>query len=133
MRTQGWERRLSKYLTEKNNAPFQWGENDCVLFAAKAVEAVSGYNFYQDYLPYTTEEEAKAILDINGGIEGLVAKFLGGGYINYRLAKRGDVVLIKSPLLSLGIVDDSGQKIVSVGPEGAVRLPLKMATRVWSF
>lgn len=37
-----WEARLGTYLAERRTMPFAWGSNDCALFAAGAVEAMTG-------------------------------------------------------------------------------------------
>lgn len=37
-----WEQRLAEYLASKANARFCWGREDCALFAAGAVLAVTG-------------------------------------------------------------------------------------------
>ncbi len=132
-RQTGWEMAFSDYLAAARGAPFAWGTNDCMLFAAKAVEVITGLNFYKQYLPYNTESEANLILQANGGLQAMVSKVMGNGYTNYRQARRGDLALIKMPDFSLGIIDDSGQGIASVAPGGAVRLPIRMAARVWSY
>lgn len=132
-RKQGWEKAFSDYLIAQRAAPFEWGVNDCVLFAAKGLEVITGLNFYEQYLPYSDEAQAQEIMDANGGIQGLVGNVFGGGYTNYRLARRGDLALMKLPQLTLGIIDDTGQKIASVSLDGAVRLPIRMAARVWSY
>lgn len=131
VRVENWPKELSDYLSEMKDSPFEWGQNDCVLFAAKAIERITGSNFYFQYLPYDSEESAKKIILENGGIAGLVSKHLGPGSRNILSAKRGDLVLMKVPSDTLGIVDDSGQRIASVGPNGIARLPLSKAWRVW--
>lgn len=37
-----WEARLNTYLAERRAMPFAYGSNDCALFAAGAVEAMTG-------------------------------------------------------------------------------------------
>lgn len=37
-----WEQRLAAFLEETKVRPFEWGRCDCALFAAGAVEAVTG-------------------------------------------------------------------------------------------
>ncbi|MEJ5079806.1 DUF6950 family protein [Ochrobactrum sp. MYb379] len=44
-----WRTRLSAYLYEVAHKPFQWGVHDCALFAAGAVEAMTGEDFAADY------------------------------------------------------------------------------------
>jgi hypothetical protein len=42
MRVKNWETRLAAYLTERGGMAFAYGANDCALFAAGAVEAITG-------------------------------------------------------------------------------------------
>ncbi|MBC8718181.1 hypothetical protein H5024_11235 [Ochrobactrum sp. Marseille-Q0166] len=44
-----WRPRLSAYLYEVAHKPFKWGEHDCALFAAGAVEAMTGADFAAEY------------------------------------------------------------------------------------
>ncbi len=44
-----WRTRLSVYLHEVAHKPFQWGEHDCALFAAGAVQATTGEDFARDH------------------------------------------------------------------------------------
>lgn len=133
-RPEGWDMRLSAYLQENRSTPFQWGVKDCVMFAAKGLEAVSGVNMYAEYEGYATKEQAEEIITANGGISELVSKHLGPGHRNFKQAKRGDLVLMKMPELTIGIVDDSGQRIAALTlKDGLVRLPLTKAWRVWSY
>ena len=42
MRISTWEDSLSNYIAIKRHEPFEYGVNDCCLFAAGAVEAITG-------------------------------------------------------------------------------------------
>lgn len=42
MRISTWECALSDYIATKRHEPFEYGVNDCCLFAAGAVEAITG-------------------------------------------------------------------------------------------
>lgn len=41
-RLSAWESRLASYLADRAGEPFAYGVNDCALFAAGAVEAITG-------------------------------------------------------------------------------------------
>lgn len=129
---EGWEKRLSAYIVAMKNTSFEWGVNDCILFAAKGYEIIHGIDYYSQYLPYSTEEEAKEILKNNGGFKGIISKSLGSGHKNFLKAKRGDPVLMKIPNYTCGLVDDTGQFIIAPGKDGMVRYPINKATWVWS-
>jgi hypothetical protein len=42
MRLTDWETRLSAFVAENRDQPYQWGAWDCLLFACAAVEAITG-------------------------------------------------------------------------------------------
>lgn len=129
-----WPMRLSNYLSERRKMPFEWGVNDCVMFAAHAVEALTGVNYYSDYIrTYSTKEEAAKILKELGGMSGLISKHIADSHTNIFKAKRGDLVMAKLPLHTMGVVDDGGQFAVFVTEEGLIRKPLKFVTRIWSY
>lgn len=132
MRPEGWELRLSNYIKSVKDKPFKWGENDCILFSAKAHEAIYLEDCYSKYLPYSSEEEAQEILKKNGGFEKIIGSNLGKPHKNILKAKRGDLVLLKIPSITCGVVDDSGQHILCPSEKGIVRYPLNKAYRVWS-
>ncbi|MDO5632142.1 MAG: hypothetical protein Q4G22_09920 [Paracoccus sp. (in: a-proteobacteria)] len=44
MRVYNWEARLSDYIAQVAERPFEYGVYDCALFAAGGVEAVTGTN-----------------------------------------------------------------------------------------
>lgn len=131
-RVGNWPKLLSLYITEKRTEPFKWGDNDCLMFIAKWLEICTGRNIYDEYLGYSTEEQANIILQQNGGAEAILTKSLGPGSRKYLSAKRGDIVIIKLPLDTAGIVDDSGQFVVAVGFDGLMKFPLKMIWKVWN-
>lgn len=133
MRSERWEMALSEYLKEMKDVPFEWGRNDCILFAAKGFERLTGKNHYAEYLGYSTEEEAKKILESNGGFDGIIGKHIGPSKKDWRKAKRGDVCLMKIPHITCGIVDDSGRFVAVPSEKGLVRRPLSDAWRVWIY
>lgn len=133
MRFEDWPKILSEYIASRRTMDFKWGENDCILFAAKGYEALTGIDYYSQYLPYKTEKKAREILKEHGGFEGIIGNHIGPGHRNILKAKRGDVVLLKMPDLTCGLVDDSGQFVVAPGKDGIKRVPLAKAWRIWSY
>lgn len=132
-RKEGWDKILSNYLIAARAAPFVWGENDCMLFVSKCVEALTGVNFYDPFLGYADEAGAKETLSAHGGVIGIIRSCLGEGTKTILTAKRGDVAVVKAPELTGGIVDDSGQFICVATAEGMKRIPLTKALRIWSY
>ena len=49
MRTPYWRSALAAYIAETMRKPFAWGLHDCALFAAGAVEAMTGNDPAADY------------------------------------------------------------------------------------
>ena len=47
-RSNDWPTELAKFLLSKRSEPFQWGENDCCLFAADAILAMGGDDVASD-------------------------------------------------------------------------------------
>lgn len=85
-----WPERLAQYIDARRHAPFAWGVNDCAMFAADAVVALTGV----DPVPsvrgtYDDARGAADLIDAAGGLRELVplpAKTVGH-------AQRGDIVL----------------------------------------
>lgn len=135
-RLEGWDLLLSAFLLSRADTPFEWGVNDCALFAADAVLAITGTDIAASYRGYTTAEEAQDILDAHGGLQGLATT--GFGFEpseNPLMAQRGDAVLMMlNGNLTCGIVDDSGQNIACVSEaDGLTHLPLIEALEIWSY
>lgn len=133
VRQEGWELRLSNYLKSSQTKEFVWGENDCVLFAVKAAEKITYEDHYSQYLGYTNEAGAKMIITEAGGLEKLISRHFGNYHKNILSAKRGDLVMLKLPSKTIGIVDDSGRFVCGVSERGYERVPLNKAWCVWSY
>ena len=127
MRLDNWEKLLNDYLSQVG--PFEWGANDCCLFAANGVLAMTGEDYAKPYRGYKTAKGALGKLkDI--GVNGVATKALGEPKPP-TLAKRGDVVSFESgDGLALGLC--IGAKIAAVGQDGLIMLPMNQALQAWS-
>jgi hypothetical protein len=127
MRFDNWEKLLNDYLSQVG--PFEWGANDCCLFAANGVLAMTGEDYAKPYRGYKTAKGALSKLkDI--GVDGVATKALGEPKPP-TLAKRGDVVSFESgDGLALGLC--IGAKIAAVGQDGLIMLPMNQALQAWS-
>lgn len=117
-------------LLKRHEAPLEWGVNDCVQFAADAVEVYGGR---RPELPkYSSEREARAIIADGGGLETLVTRALGEP-INPKDAQVGDTVLavFAESGAMLGVCDPPWFW-VRAARGGYIPLHLKRANRVWS-
>ena len=89
-----WRLRLDALLHERLAAPFAWGTNDCAIFCADAVLALTG----RDPLPaalrrHRSALQAQRALGRRGGLEQLVHATLGVP-VDLAALMDGDVVLV---------------------------------------
>jgi hypothetical protein len=137
-------RELHNFLLARAHAPFVWGTNDCALFAADAIKAITDIDIAADFRgKYATEAEAFALIQTVTGkgtdtatAVGDAAEWCAGkaGLVEIapRFAQRGDLLVMEdSGRLSAGIVHLTGRHGVSVGHDGLLRLPVATWTRAW--
>jgi hypothetical protein len=119
-----WARRLSQALKEKQNDPFEWGENDCALFASDLMESITGTDPAEWFRgEYSTEQGAYKALkrspfsnnaeDFNKLFTSVVSTLSeqnGMDQINRDFMQRGDLGLVKQQddLLAMGIFVGNG-------------------------
>ncbi len=139
IRRPDWQSRLSDYLVRTANRPFQYGELDCGLFVAGAIEAMTGVDVAAELRgEYSSRKTAFAAIrrlcgraSMTGIADYLAAKH-GLREMPVALAQRGDAVQLghgcRSPL---AIVAMHGTEILVPCADGILRLPLSYATRAW--
>lgn len=113
-----WRSRLAAYIERVRRAPFAWSTHDCCMFAAGAVEAVTGAD--------PAAELRGTYGDLAGGMTALGRAGFAGPVDMARalfdrvppaLAQVGDVAVVDTPEgPALGVVQ--GPSIFVVGPEG---------------
>ena len=131
-----WSSRFYHALHEKKYQPFQWGTTDCLLFCADMIREITGTDLAKD---------VRGKYDSLEGACHFLKSFAGGGMIQAiekiaeeaeapeippLSAQRGDVVIIETGLgdtLAVCI----GEDVMSVGPHGAVKVPLTEAKKAW--
>jgi hypothetical protein len=128
MRFENWESRLAVFL--ENVGPFEWGQNDCCLFSANAVEAMTGVDYAKKYRGYKTKlGAAKKLKGL--GVEGVCNRELGES-IHPKLCKRGDVVLFQNGQeQSIGVC--IGPKFAAIAENGLIILPMDRAIMGWTI
>lgn len=127
MRIDGWEKRLDTII--QSNQPFEWGANDCCMFAVRCVEAITGVDHGKKYRGYKTAVGAAKRLEKHGGVDGIATKCLGEPK-SVKLAKRGDVIMINSgDGYALGVC--IGSKIAAVSKGGLTFIPMSQALKAW--
>jgi len=118
---------LSRYLKSKKNTPFEWGVNDCVTFTADYFKETTGIDLISEYRGYSTTQEANNIT--GGDLLAMVKIKLGEPKYNLSKAARGTVVWTKFE--SLGLIDDSGEKIAVMTNHGVRKMPLSHGVFYW--
>ena len=129
-RFEDWPRRLDAAIEAARARPFCWGEQDCALFAAAVVEAVTGRDFGAEFRGcYASALEARRQMEARGGLAAITSCFLGDP-VQVTVARRGDVVLrLGEHGESLGIC--LGAKCAFTGFDGLVFTPLKECVLAW--
>jgi hypothetical protein len=142
-RKQHWETRaFHEFLLSRAHTPFTWGDNDCALFAADGVKAITDVDIASDFRGKYTDEVGAwaAVKTVCGGttIEDAAAYCAQKhGLVEWThplMAKRGDlVVLEESGNLVSGLVHLSGRHVVVVGEKGLHRLSISAIKRAWHY
>lgn len=146
---------LDGYLRMRAAQPFAWGVNDCALFAANAIETMTGTDIAADFRgadarpAYTDEAGAFALITkVTGSTSPPataigdaaawcaakhgMAEWLASGRPAPLLARRGDLVVVSNGgRLIAGVVHLNGLHVVTMAETGIVRLPLRAVTRAW--
>ena len=131
-RTKHWDtRELYKFIMGRQAMPFKWGANDCSMFSADCIQAMTGIDIASDFRGlYTDEAGAAAAIEKVTGVKGgtiedaaayCCAKHNIPQWRFPLLAQRGDLVVYKDPttgVLVSGIIHLSGRHILTPGENG---------------
>jgi len=126
-----------QYLRAADTKRFGYGANDCCLFVAGAVLAMTGTDIAAEFRgKYSSRKEALSLALSYAGkrsVRALVEKGLGAlPVVPVLCAQRGDIALVKrSRDVSLGLVALDGKAILAAGRDGLLRLPLTLGLRAW--
>ena len=140
-RKEDWPELLAEFLESRRVQTFAWGENDCALFVCDAVLAMTGTDIAEAFRGrYSTSVGAMRAMVEAGTHRGLVgvAEAVTAEFemqeVPVLMAQRGDVVLFdvsEEAGPALGVVGLHGHTAVSVGPDGAVNIPVAQCRRAW--
>jgi hypothetical protein len=132
-----------QFIDARLNTPFAWGSNDCALFAADAIQAITGVDIADDFRgKYKAKTGAvKAINSVAGGstladATSYCAQKHGLPEYEYPLmAKRGELVLVKNADGEeiAGVVSLNGRYVFSPGETGLLSIPITNVTRAWQL
>ena len=129
IRKPDWRLRFDAFLSQRQSVPFRWGENDCCLFAADCVLAITGVDLAVEFRGMGARRSARFVRAA-GGLEALVSRYLGFP-IAAQDAAQGDVVQVRTgKRMAIGIRADAAH-VVGPGAAGLVWLPLARANRAW--
>lgn len=124
-----WQLRLEAFARERADAPFAWGVNDCALFAADAVQAMTGVHLCPGLRGYRGVRDGVRALAAVGGVRGLAGAALGEP-IQVAFARPGDVVVVQAGKRE-ALAVCNGQTAIAPGQHGAVAFPMKHALAAW--
>lgn len=130
-RVEFWPQVLADFMAAADR-PFCWGTWDCGLLAADCVRAMTGVDLAAEFRGrYTTARGARRVM--RGSMARMVTRVTrmhGMPEIAPALARRGDMVMVDSPLGdALGIC--VGTRVACAGPDGLVFMPLSAARLAW--
>jgi len=133
MRYYDWPERLFDVIKTAQSSKFEWGTNDCALFACDCANAVIGVDHAKSFRgKYKTRKGAMSALKKIEGVDSiskLADKYLGDR-IELSIAQRGDVVLLTvESIESLGVV--AGSYAVFLSPDGIQTVPLAKCVCAW--
>lgn len=129
-RLSDWEQRLGDVVAQRLAVPFAWGSNDCVLFAADCVFAMTGQDLVADWRGQWSDQSSAVRAIVRAG--GLEAAVQGCGLeqIQPLFAQRGDVVLHRQ-----GGVDALavcvGANLAAPGEAGLMFIGLEHGVQAW--
>ncbi len=124
-----WASRMYDVIAAHQGKEFAWGDNDCCLFVARAVDAMTDSSLELALSQaYWDEPSALAFIAVSGDLETAVSDYLGPSTKDR--ATRGDVVLVDGGLGdALGIC--TGKSVVCMGPKGLRELSRDEIKAVW--
>ena len=131
MRKNEWQQDFAAFVKSRWAMPFEWGRNDCCLFAADAVEAMTGVDCAAVYRGYATALEAQRICDRAGGISARVTEALGEPVPPLRAAI-GDPVLVMNEGREL-LAICNGTSVLAPGKLGIAVLGMESAIAAWKI
>lgn len=128
------DRLLCDLIRQRCGLPFVWGRRDCALWAADAVQVLTGRDPAVEIRgAYRTGLQAMRLLRNLGGLHGAAARFLGR-QIDVSEARAGDVALLAGEACvgsgaALAVLWRGW--LVAQGAPGLVTVQLSSARTMW--
>ena len=135
MKKENWQNKLNDYIDKRQNRPFKWGSNDCIMFSVGAIEAMTGVNHAKKYPNYRTKKEAYNVIKdcFNGDTDIVFDTIIGESKENINFAKHGDIIcVIINDEKAYGVVADDGRSIWLVGEtKGIIKYKISEGIKFW--
>ena len=121
-RKDDWQQHLTEYIEAHRDTVFEWGKSDCCIFAAGAVEVMTGENPMKSFtVKYSDEKTGRSLMGRYGGLARILTDMFGH---SHQRGQRGDVAYCDFPDGSaVGI--HIGNKAVFLSTDGMVEVDLK--------
>ena len=123
-RLPNWYSRLMSYIDEIRRTPHSLGRHDCALFAAGAVEAMTGEDPAAPWRgQYETLEEGLLLLQSSGYIDHVAVAASIGERVHKTDAQTGDIAVVATPQgMALGVVSGSRVMVLMSGSLGTLEI-----------
>ncbi|MEX5600694.1 hypothetical protein [Pseudophaeobacter sp. C1-32P7] len=129
-----WRQRLEIYVQRVARSPFRPGQNDCALFAAGAVEAMTGADLAAEWRgTYRRLEDGQAALKSAGFADHLALAASYFAEVPPALAQVGDLAVIpaEGTGAALGVIQGAAVYVMHPSGLGIVsRMRMKRAFKV---
>lgn len=127
-----WKTRLDALIAAANRAPWAWGNHDCLAFAAKVVEAVTGEDLFEPYRGrYHDEAGAAALVPDVAQFMRNLAERQGWPEISAQEAQDGDLAIFERGSVPLvGAI--YGSMVFPRSPRGLRTVSRFMASNAWA-
>lgn len=137
MRVLEWPQRLDEAIAAASTRSFRYGGQDCALFAADCVLAMTGVDYASELRGYESKLAAYRIVERYGSLEAMITALLQRDPKHPAQARRGDVVMADIELApgesgeSIGVCD--GLRCWFPQAVGLRSLPRSRARIAWSI
>ena len=125
-----WEQSLASLIAQRIDQPFAWGINDCVLFAADCIEAMTGVDLASDLRgQWQDQRQALRVIAKQGSLAAAV-DCIGFAHAPPLCAQRGDLVLHRrdgNDALAICL----GDKLTGPSESGLLFFGLENGVRAW--
>jgi len=128
-----WQLRFETLVAENMSKAFSWGSHDCMLWAANAVEALTGFDAAEDLRgTYDSALGAARVVKELGGMEKLITDRLGVEPVGAGYANVGDILLADlEGQLTAAVCN--GETMLAPSAECLVALPTLSALKCWKI